>query len=193
MMISAALLAVYVCIRKLKPRAHFAGSNIEVLSARSLGKGSQLLLVRALGSDHLLVTSQGRVECVAREPSRVDIPLEKPAATTPPAPIPLMAADESHQAEGLGVFTKLSSRSRLRKLLDAVDKEAPASEPPPPAVSMPAPAAAKDSRRPAFGPELLSAMHQHRLTGLSSLPSIANKQSDAVAGIARLRSGTRIN
>jgi hypothetical protein len=53
---------------------------------------------------------------------------------------------------------------------------------------------ARQSRRPnTFGPELLSAINQHKLTGLSSLPSIASKQSDAVAGIARLRAGTRAN
>lgn len=193
-MISAALLAVYVCIKRFaKPRS-IARQDIEVLSARSLGKGSQLLLVRALGSDHLLMTSNGRVERVASEPSRVDIPLapREPTLAPPPSAAAAPAAVEESQAEGLGVFTKLSSRSRLRKLLDAVDKEKlePAAPPLPPS----APTPTYDSRRPhAFGPELLSAMSHHKLTGLSSLPSIANKQSDSVAGIARLRAGTRVN
>jgi hypothetical protein len=189
LMISAILLAVYTCLKKFaKPRTIHA-QDIEVLSARSLGKGSQLLLVRALGSDHLLVASQGRIERVASEPSRVDIPLEKPSIAPPPSAAPVSAAADDSQAEGLGVFTKLSSRSRLRKLLDAVDKENPEAE------SLPAAAPApRDSRRPnAFGPELLSAMNHHKLTGLSSLPSIASKQSEAVAGIARLRAGTRAN
>ena len=189
MMISAMLLAIYACIKKFaKPRTIHA-QDIEVLSARSLGKGSQLLLVRALGSDHLLMTSQGRVERVASEPSRVDIPLERPSIASLPSAAPVREIDDS-QAEGLGVFTKLSSRSRLRKLLDAVDKENPEPEPRQASIAP----AARDSRRPnSFGPELLSAMHHHKLTGLSSLPSIANKQSEAVAGIARLRAGTRAN
>jgi hypothetical protein len=191
MMVSAMLLAIYACIKKFaKPRTIHA-QDIEVLSARTLGKGSQLLLVRALGSDHLLMTSQGgRVERVASEPSRVDIPLERPSIASLPPVAPMSATADDSQAEGLGVFTKLSSRSRLRKLLDAVDKENPESEPPP---ASDAPAA-RESRRPnSFGPELLSAIHHHKLTGLSSLPSIANKQSEAVAGIARLRAGTRAN
>jgi hypothetical protein len=192
LMISAILLAVYACIKRFtKPRT-IRTQDIEVLSARRLGKGSELLLVRALGSDHLLVTSAGRTERVASVPTPVEPPLLAPSLTSPPTAAPATApAPEESQAEGLGVIAKLSSRSRLRKLLDAVDKETSESGPAPaPAPMLPAP----QSRRPnAFGPELLSAINQHKLTGLSSLPSIASKQSDAVAGIARLRAGTRAN
>jgi hypothetical protein len=191
LMISAMLLAVYACIKKFaKPRT-IRAQDIEVLSARRLGNRSELLLVRALGSDHLLVTSPGRIERVASVPTPIDLPLLAPSLMPPAAAAPANASVEADsQAEGLGIITKLSSRSRLRKLLDAVDKESSEveSEPPPPAP------AARDSRRPAsFGPELLSAMNHHKFSGLSSLPSIANKQSDAVAGIARLRAGTRAN
>jgi hypothetical protein len=193
MMISAVLLGIYACIKRFaKPRT-IRTQDIEVLSARKLGKGSELLLVRALGSDHLLVTSAGRTERVASVPTPVEPPLLAPALTSPPSAAPATApAPEETQAEGLGIITKLSSRSRLRKLLDAVDKETSDSAPPPapPAPALPPPRA---SGRPAFGPELLSAINQHKLTGFSSLPSIANKQSDAVAGIARLRAGTRAN
>jgi hypothetical protein len=195
MMLSAILLAVYACIKRFaKPRT-IRAQDIEVLSARRLGKGSEMLLVRALGSDHLLVTSGGRTERVASVPSPVEEPLLlAPSFTAPPSAAPATApAPEESQAEGLGVIAKLSSRSRLRKLLDAVDKETREAESVP-APSAPSAAAARDSRRPnAFGPELLSAINHHKLTGLSSLPSIANKQSDAVAGIARLRAGTRAN
>jgi NAD(P)H-dependent flavin oxidoreductase YrpB (nitropropane dioxygenase family) len=99
------------------------------------------------------------------------------------------AAEADSQAEGLGIISKLSSRSRLRKLLDAVEQEPGEPEPVP----------ARESRRPAFGPELLSAIHHHKLSAAASLPPLtaansnANKQSDAVAGIARLRAGTRTN
>jgi hypothetical protein len=194
LMISAILLGIYACIKRFaKPRA-IRSQDIEVLSARRLGKGSELLLVRALGSDHLLVTSSGRTERVASVPSPVEPPLLAPSLTSPPSTAPASAPPpfEESQAEGLGIITKLSSRSRLRKLLDAVDKETTESES---SLSLPAPQPPRDSRRPnAFGPELLSAINQHKLTGLSSLPSIASKQSDAVAGIARLRAGgTRAN
>jgi len=196
MMISAILLGIYACIKRFaKPRV-IRVQDIEVLSARRLGKGSELLLVRALGSDHLLVTSSGRTERVASVPSPIEPPLLAPSLTSPPSMAPASAPPpvEESQAEGLGIITKLSSRSRLRKLLDAVDKETTDSEPAPVSLSLPAPPP-RDSRRPnAFGPELLSAIHQHKLTGFSSLPSIANKQSEAVAGIARLRAGgTRAN
>jgi hypothetical protein len=191
MMISAVLLGIYACIKRFaKPRT-IRAQDIEVLSARRLGKGSELLLVRALGSDHLLVTSSGRTERVASVPSPIEPPLLAPSLTSPPSAAPATApAPEESQAEGLGVIAKLSSRSRLRKLLDAVDKETSEPEPAPaPAPALPP----RTSGRPSFGPELLSAINQHKLTGLSSLPSIANKQSDAVAGIARLRAGTRAN
>jgi hypothetical protein len=189
MMISAVLLGIYACLKKFgKPRT-IRAQDIEVLSARRLGNRSELLLVRALGSDHLLVTSHGRIERVASAPSPVEPPLLLPSL--PPAAPASAAAEVDSQATGLGIITKFSSRSRLRKLLDAVDKESTANESEPPPL---APAAPRDSRRPhAFGPELLSALNHHKLTGLSSLPSVANKQSEAVAGIARLRNGTRAN
>jgi hypothetical protein len=193
MMISAILLGIYACIKRFaKPRV-IRAQDIEVLSARRLGKGSELLLVRALGSDHLLVTSAGRTERVASVPSPVEPPLLLPSLTSPPtaAPASAPAPEETSQAEGLGIITKLSSRSRLRKLLDAVDKETSEAEPAP--ASAPAAPPRTSGRPTAFGPELLSAINQHKLSGFSSLPSIANKQSDAVAGIARLRAGTRAN
>lgn len=191
MLISAVLLGVYACLKKFgKPRT-IRAQDIEVLSARRLGNRSELLLVRALGSDHLLVTSPGRIERVASAPSPIDPPLLLPSIPTLAAAPACAAAEADSQANGLGIITKFSSRSRLRKLLDAVDKESAANESDPPP---PPPAAARDSRRPhAFGPELLSALNHHKLTGLSSLPSIASKQSEAVAGIARLRAGTRAN
>jgi hypothetical protein len=194
--ISALLLVAYGWIKRFaKPRTPRT-PDIQVLSARRLGNRSELLVIRALGADHLLVTSQGRIERVASVPSPVEPLLLAPSF--PPAATPASAAAEADsQADGLGIITKLSSRYRVRKLLDAVDKETSESEsalaaPPPPA------AAARPSRRPqAFGPELMSAMNQHRMTGLSSVPQsiapIANKQSDSVAGIARLRAGTRAN
>lgn len=184
--ISGLLLAAYAGIRSLNKKRPQRSADIQVLSTRRLGHRSELLVVRALGADHLLVTSAGRVERVTSVPS----PLE-PSLSLPPAPIPTTApaVDADSQAEGLGIISKLSSRSRLRKLLDAVEQE-PAE---------PAPAPVHDSRRPSFGPELLSAIHHHKLSAVASLPPLAaanvnaNKQSEAVAGIARLRAGTRSN
>jgi hypothetical protein len=183
--ISGLLLAAYAGIRSLGKKRVSREPDIQVLSARRLGHRSELLVVRALGADHLLMSSAGRIERVASVPSPV-----APSLSLPPAPLPSMSpySEPDSQAEGLGIISKLSSRSRLRKLLDAVDQEPAHSEPPP-----------RPSGRPSFGPELLSAIHHHKLNAVASLPPMAapanidnnNKQSDAVAGIARLRAGTR--
>ncbi|HKU36540.1 MAG TPA: hypothetical protein VJR89_00295 [Polyangiales bacterium] len=182
--ISAVLLAVYLGIRTFGKKRLGRDPEIQVLSARRLGHRSELLLVRALGSDHLLMTSAGRVERVASAPSPSEPSV--PSLSLPPPPMAAEAQGDTaeSQAEGLGIITKLSSRSRLRKLLDAVDQE-PDAEPAP---------APRNSGRPSFGPELLSAIHHHKLNAIASLPSVAQnagKQSDAVAGIARLRAGSR--
>lgn len=189
--ISGLLLAAYAGIRSLSKKRPQRPADIQVVSTRRLGHRSELLVVRALGADHLLVTSAGRVERVASVPSPVEPSVSLAPASLPSSPslsIPPAPADADSQAEGLGIISKLSSRSRLRKLLDAVEQE-PAE---------PEPAPARDSRRPAFGPELLSAIHHHKLGAVASLPpltaaSASAKQSEAVAGIARLRAGSRTN
>jgi hypothetical protein len=178
---SIVLGGAYLAIRRYAKQKSERPQDIQVLSARRLGHRSELLVVRALGADHWLVTSSGRVERVASVPTPAEPMLAAAAAPEPtPTAAPAMqsvaeAAEAASQANGLGIISKLSSSYRVRKLLDAVDQE----------TAEPAPA--RPSGRPAFGPELLSAMNQHKFGSLASLPPLALKQSDAVAGITRLR------
>jgi hypothetical protein len=179
--ISVVLLGVYAALRAYgKKRVQFA-PDIQVVSSRRVGHRQELMVVRALGADHLLVCSPGKIERVTSVPTPV-LPALAPAPSAAPAATPL----EASQAGGLGIISKLSSRSRLRRLLDAVEQEgaaAPEGEPAPEPPSRP-------SARPSFGPELLSAIHSHKLTSLSALPQIAplgGRESEAVAGIQRLR------
>jgi hypothetical protein len=189
--ITAVLLGVYGYLRvynKKKKRAPGRAPEIEVVSARRLGHRQELLVVRALGEDHLLMCSQGRMERVSSVRTPTLLPSELPLAPQSILPTSAAATGEAEsQANGLGIITKLSSRSRLRRLLDAVDSEMPPEpEPEMEPAAMPAPAY-RPSGRPSFGPELLSAMNQHKMTSLSAMPQVNARQSEAVAGIARLR------
>jgi hypothetical protein len=142
---------------------------IEVLGTRRLGHRQELMIVRALGSDHLLLCTAGRAERVASTP-------------TPPLPpeetLHLPPTPPTSQAGGIGLISRLSSQHRLRKLLDNVEAEAEAE-------------ADAAPEQPAygrgFGAELYSATRKQG-SGLYSVP--VRPQSDAVAGISRLRKRT---
>jgi hypothetical protein len=98
--------------RRRKP-ALLQRPEIEVLGARRLGHRQELVIVRALGSDHLLLCTGGRAERVASTPTPVAVPPD--AAKT----------REESQAGGIGLISRLSSHHRLRKLLDSVEHELP--------------------------------------------------------------------
>jgi hypothetical protein len=148
---------------KRKPSAK---PQIEVLGARRLGHRQELLIVRALGSDHLLLCTGGRAERVASSPTPV--PQALPADS--------QARGEDSQAGGLNLISRLSSHHRMRKLLDSVDHDNADDvvDPMPRAVPNP------------FGAELFSAARKQ--AAVHSLPAgRTRQQSEAVAGIDRLR------
>lgn len=147
-------------MNKKKPRQR---PQIEVLGARRLGHRQELVIVRALGSDHLLLCTGGRAERVASTPSPVD-----PASVVSPEP-------EASQAGGIGLISRLSSHHRLRKLLDNVSREEPEEQEPEPT----------PSQHP-FGAELFSAARKQQ-RALHALPASRGRQSESVAGINRLR------
>ncbi|MET0388838.1 MAG: hypothetical protein ABW321_22895 [Polyangiales bacterium] len=149
--------------KKKRPDA----STIEVLETRRLGHRQELLVVRALGSDHLLLCTGGRAECVASQPTQPRIPLPLPSELQQPEPKP------PSQAGGIGIISRLSSQHRLRKLLDSVDAETPDE------------ADGEEPQTGAFASELYTAARQR--TGVHALPNANLRQSDAVAGITRLR------
>jgi hypothetical protein len=149
--------------------------GIEVLGVRRLGHRQELLIVRALGQDHLILCTAGRAERVASTPT----PFALPGGGEPePAPA-LRAPGADTQAGGIGLISRLSSQHRLRKLLDSVERETEAPE--------------REREREhtgTFGAELMTAHRRgSRRPSLHSLPgpAAAGRQSDAVAGITRLR------
>jgi hypothetical protein len=140
--------------------------QIEVLGARRLGHRQELLIVRALGSDHLLLCTGGRAERVASSPTPVPQAL---AAENP-------ARGEDSQAGGLNLISRLSSHHRMRKLLDSVDNDNADDVVDPMPLTKPNP----------FGAELFSAARKQ--AAVHSLPAgRTRQQSEAVAGIDRLR------
>ncbi|HEY2732474.1 MAG TPA: hypothetical protein VGI70_00740, partial [Polyangiales bacterium] len=148
-----------------KKKANAPKPQIEVLGARRLGHRQELLIVRALGSDHLLLCTGGRAERVASSPTPVPLALPANSQARP---------GEESQAGGLGLISRLSSHHRLRKLLDNVEQERLDGDEP-----LPAP------RLNPFGQELVSASRKH--AAVHSLPAPRGRQSEAVAGLDRLR------
>jgi hypothetical protein len=149
--------------------------GIEVLGVRRLGHRQELLIVRALGQDHLILCTAGRAERVASTPTPFALP-----SGDEPEPAPSLAPPkEASQAGGIGLISRLSSQHRLRKLLDSVERETEAPE--------------REREREhtgTFGAELMTAHRRgSRRPSLHSLPgpAAAGRQSDAVAGITRLR------
>lgn len=177
---SMLLAGVWFGLQHLQRTKRFVNSAaIEIVGSRRLGHRQELLIVRALGADHLLLCTHGRAERVASSvagalplPPQTSAPASERAAT--PAPVNADApatANSPTQAGGIGLMSRLSSQHRLRKLLDSVESEATAAE--------------SDAPEHAFHEELRTATTQRAL--LHSLPAPAARQSDAVAGITRLR------
>ena len=170
--------AVYLGLQLYNKRrpALLKKPGIEVLGVRRLGHRQELLIVRALGQDHLILCTAGRAERVASTPTPFALPGGDDPA--PAASLPAPVKEES-QAGGIGLISRLSSQHRLRKLLDSVEHEPEAPE--------------REREREhtgTFGAELMTAHRRSsRRPSLHSLPgpAAAGRQSDAVAGITRLR------
>jgi flagellar biogenesis protein FliO len=148
--------------------------QIEVLSSKRIGHRHQLVLVRALGQDHLLSLHGGRAECLSSVPSGTSMP-DQPT---------LEPRDDGNngkgQGRGLALFAPFLSK---RKPWESVLEEG---------INTPA-QNKRTSDAPPFGDELLSFVRtqQSRRSNPASVaaaPGVSTSiSSEAVAGIARLR------
>jgi flagellar biogenesis protein FliO len=173
---SVLLAFVYFGMQHLQRGRAGHSPAIEIVGSRRLGHRQSLLIVRALGADHLLLCTNGRAERVASTPSTALLPANAQSASAEPTG----AADSSKQqsqAGGIGLMSRLSSQHRLRKLLDSVGSDA----------TQPSDTAADGDRDSEFNAELRTATRQRGGALLHSLPAPAARQSESVAGITRLR------
>lgn len=173
---SVLLAFVYFGLQHLQRARSIHSPAIEIVGSRRLGHRQSLLIVRALGADHLLLCTNGRAERVASTPTTA----HAPANTQPSASAQTDAAASSKpqsQAGGIGLMSRLSSQHRLRKLLDSVGSDAPESSE----------AGADADSDGEFSAELRTATRQRGGALLHSLPAPAARQSESVAGITRLR------
>lgn len=171
---SVLLLFVYFGLQHLQRTRRINSPSIEVVGSRKIGPRQELVIVRALGSDHLLLCTNGRTERVASTPTNLALPANAGAAAQPAAD-----AKTQGQAGGIGLISRLSSQHRLRKLLDSVGDTAPDAD-----ADAEADAAADGDGE--FNAELRTATRQ-RSALLHSIPAPAARQSESVAGITRLR------
>jgi flagellar biogenesis protein FliO len=171
---SVLLAFVYFGLQHVQRTRSVHSPAIEIVGSRKLGPRQELMIVRALGADHLLLCTNGRAERVASTPTNTAPPAPPPTQSQPPA----ASEQKSSQAGGIGLISRLSSQHRLRKLLDSVGDTAPATD------------AEADDAEPEpeheFSAELRTAKRQ-RSALLHSLPAPAARQSESVAGITKLR------
>lgn len=176
--VASVLLAfVWFGLQRLQRSKAVYGASIEVIGSRRLGHRQELLIVRALGADHLLLCTGGRAEHVASTPNALALPASPPTPALAPRSVSAEPASDpakatSTQAGGINLMSRLSSQHRLRKLLDSVNSETPDNE--------------QHESDNEFNDELLTATRK-RGALLHSLPAPAARQSEAVAGITRLR------
>lgn len=174
---SLLLTFVYFGLQHLQRARALHSPAIEIVGTRRLGHRQSLLIVRALGADHLLLCTNGRAERVASTPSHAALPANTQTSGGEATGAALSAPRPLSQAGG--IMSRLSSQHRLRKLLDSVGSDA----------TEPSPAAAEDEtdRDGEFSAELRTATRQRGGALLHSIPAPAARQSESVAGITRLR------
>ena|GEM_PF-5543613 len=169
---SVLLTFVYFGLQHLQRARSLHSPQIEIVGTRRLGHKQSLLIVRALGSDHLLLCTNGRAERVASTPTGTTLPANTQSSSSEQT----STHKPVSQAGGIGLMSRLSSQHRLRKLLDSVGGDG----------EQPSEAAADGGDDSEFSDELRTAT-QKRGALLHSLPAPAARQSESVAGITRLR------
>jgi hypothetical protein len=172
---SVLLTFVYFGLQHVQRARSLHSPQIEIVGTRRLGHKQSLLIVRALGSDHLLLCTNGRAERVASTPTGTALPANTQSSSSEQA----SSGKPLSQAGGIGLMSRLSSQHRLRKLLDSVGGDD--SQPPEADAN-----GGSGEDNDEFGAELRTAT-QKRGALLHSLPAPAARQSESVAGITRLR------
>ena len=144
-------------------------SDIEIISTKRIGNKHQLLVVRALGEDHLLSINAGRTDRITSLPTPESIYAE-PAISDEPA-----EADTGKEASE-GLMSKI--QQRLGMASQRPTKPAPQSS----SLDEERVSLSQAAKMRAFGKELRKA--EGTAKGQSSPPT---GTSDAVAGLIRLR------
>jgi flagellar biogenesis protein FliO len=169
LLLTVVLGAIYGLLRiALRRRAaECAPTEIQVLGSKRLGARHQLLIVRALGQDHLISVNGGRTERIATSDTLHSLPGAASATLAAPAAMPSVQP-KSPARLGLGLSSALRAM-RGHELFASAEEHRTA-----------ALARAPIGETP-FGAELLDFVR----TGESRNPGLS--ESEAIAGLVRLR------
>jgi flagellar biogenesis protein FliO len=182
LLLTVVLGAVYGLLRiALRKRgAEFAPTEIQLLGSKRLGARHQLLIVRALGQDHLISVNGGRTERIASTDTRpahaganvgTSVGANANAASALPATQP-----KSPPRLGLGLSSALRAM-RGHELFAGAEEQRVAA------------AARGPIGETPFGAELLDFVRtgETRNAGLSETRNAGLSESEAIAGLVRLR------
>ena len=172
LLIISLLLGAAYCVVKLVARGGGRRSleDIQIVSSKRLGNRHQIVLVRALGEDHLLSINGTQTHCISSTPTVADDEL-----------------DDGHRSEDppSGVIARIQDRFYFKpKLDDGVTKQ-----PSRPSAFSPASASTSSSERDRFGAKLL----RYAIANENSQPKnsvraqLRPRESEAVAGLVKLR------
>jgi hypothetical protein len=159
--------AVYAVLRlKLRKRgAEFVPTEIQVLGNKRLGARHQLMIVRALGQDHLISVNGGRTERIASSETLRRLPATASGTPVPGATPP---AEQPKSRLGLGLGSALRA-VRGHELFASAEAQRTAELARQPMAETP------------FGAELLDFVRG----GETRTPALS--ESEAIAGLVRLR------
>jgi flagellar biogenesis protein FliO len=164
-LLTAVLGAVYVGIKfVMKRRKKNPLADIEIVASKRLGTRHQIVLVRALGEDHLLSINGTQTQCIASTPS-----------IAPPADGPAMPGAEPPPERASAILRRLEDHvSKQRKL--AAD------------VVPPKPVERKQPAENRFGKELMRfAIENEEPKPIPIRPVRARRHSESVRGLVELR------
>lgn len=163
---------VYIFVRFFMKKTAKAGpvSDIEIISTKRIGSKHQLLVVRALGEDHLLSINAGRTDRITSLPTP-ESAYSEPVEMSAPA---MTESPDSAPNEGL--------MSRIQQRLGFPSQRPTEPAPSTPRIDEERVSLSQAAKMKAFGQEL------RRAEGAAKAPSSPpNGSSDAVAGLIRLR------
>ena len=144
-------------------------SDIEIISTKRIGNKHQLLVVRALGEDHLLSINAGRTDRITSLPIPESVYAEPEGADEP-----ALASGTEEASEGL--------MSKIQQRLGMASQRPTKPAPPSSSIDEERVSLSQAAKMRAFGKELRRA---EGATKAQSTPPSGT--SDAVAGLIRLR------
>ena len=167
LLIVSLLLGVAYCVVKLVFRRRAIGplEDIQIVSSKRLGARHQIVLVRALGEDHLLSINGMQTHCISSTPTVADDDYDPSAATEDPPS---------------GVIARIQERFYYKPRVDDGERVAKREK---------GRAATAKPEKNRFGSELLryALANENSLPEIPARPRRRPKESEAVAGLVRLR------